>query len=348
MHDLAFFTQLVQANYPITIDAIKLISGSQASQRAIYRIRQPDGSAYIVRAYAQAAAVPDWLAGCAAPDQRAWLRQSAALLMALARRQFPAPQVVQTRAQDLIGETQQWRTLVTTYIPGRTVNATPDSLFAMGAALAQLHQLSFAPADGDGHVGTSWLEPDTAILAALDQYALLIESAPLAWQKLIADLCATLHIIQSRTDLARTLMHGDCHVQNIIQTPDGQHVLLDWDGAGRGRAVLDLGRLLLYGQFDHDTLGSWLPRADPWRVHAILTGYCQHRALDYAERSILLEAIRFSIAIGGATHVAQAQRTNWSNPQPNALARRKQWYATSAEIADLAHQTLHTLDVGGA
>jgi Ser/Thr protein kinase RdoA (MazF antagonist) len=202
------------------------------------------------------------------------------------------------------------------------------------------------PSYRDAPVGSSWLEPDTAIPAALQHYTRLISKVPLEWQETIASFSTTLQTIFTRTDLARSLVHSDCHIQNIVQSPDGQYVLVDWDHAGYGRAVLDLGRLLLYGQFDQATLGSWLPRADRWRVHAILTGYCRHRALEATERTILVDAIRFSIAIGGVSHFNHAHSTNWHNPQPNALVRRKQWYTTSTEIADLAHQTLQMLDTG--
>jgi Ser/Thr protein kinase RdoA (MazF antagonist) len=348
MHDLALFARLVRANYAVTPHEIQRISGSQAEQRAVYRIIQRDGSAWLVRAYRQDAAMPDWLMGCAVADTDTWLRTRAATLLALAQHDFPAPRVMLTNQHDLIGEAEQWCTLITSYIPGQTVEASPEALTAMGAALAQLHRLPLHRHATAVPIGLSWLEPDTTVTGALSQYAQAAPEAPEIWQQTIAAFCATLRSIGAHSGLARTIIHADCHVQNVVRTPGGAYHLIDWDGAGYGRAVLDLGRLLLYGQFDSTTLGMTLDQAEQWRVDAILAGYCQHRALPAEERAVLVDAIRFSIAFGAASHVARAARAGWRNEQPDALVRRKQWYAVSAEIARFAHTKLQAIDAAAS
>lgn len=42
-----------------------------------------------------------------------------------------------------------------------------------------------------------------------------------------------------------TLLHRDCHVENVLFAPDGRAVLLDWQFMGRGRGAFDLGYFLI-------------------------------------------------------------------------------------------------------
>jgi Ser/Thr protein kinase RdoA (MazF antagonist) len=340
MDEAAFFGQLVQASYPLGEAAVKLISGGRARDRAIYRVIHPDGSSWLVRAYHQDAEMPDWLIGCAAEDTSAFLRSRAATLLALAPHHFPAPRVILTHGQDTIGMADGWCTLVTSHIPGQTVEASPETLKAMGALLGRLHSLPAPPQT----IGSSWLEPDSTIAAALEQYAQVATAAPAPWRELIAALCATLETLAAGPPLPQAITHADCHVQNVICTPDGSYALIDWDGSGRGRPVIDLERLLLYGQFDSATLGNGLERAEQWRVDAILTGYYQFRRLAAEERAVLLEATRFSIAFGSATHAARAAREGWPEAQLGRLVRRRQWYQVCAEISGFAHARLQVLE----
>ena len=61
------------------------------------------------------------------------------------------------------------------------------------------------------------------------------------------------------------------------------------------------------------------------------------------ERAMLLDAIRFGVAFGAATHFVHAQRDKWNEPQPERLTRRQRWDAASAVIADFAEQRLEQL-----
>lgn len=42
-----------------------------------------------------------------------------------------------------------------------------------------------------------------------------------------------------------TLLHRDCHVENVLFAPGGRAVLLDWQFMGRGRGAFDLGYFLI-------------------------------------------------------------------------------------------------------
>jgi thiamine kinase-like enzyme len=109
--------------------------------------------------------------------------------------------------------------------------------------------------------------------------------------------------------------------------------LIDWEPAGLGYAILDLGRLLLHA---HQTLAQ--PNAIPEAlsadfIHAVIEGYCQVRIPPPSERAILLEAIRFSVAFSAASHLTQAVATGWSDQSLARLRRRQQWFTRSGSSA---------------
>jgi hypothetical protein len=58
---------------------------------------------------------------------------------------------------------------------------------------------------------------------------------------------------------------------------------------------------------------------------------------------VLLDAIRFGVAFGAATHFANAQRANWKERRLERLRRRQHWYAVSEVIAELAQKRFDQL-----
>lgn len=106
------------------------------------------------------------------------------------------------------------------------------------------------------------------------------------------------------TDLPLTLIHGDCWPANAVCTTEGSAILIDWDSAGIGPAILDLGYLLVACHLGKLQLPIICP--DAVSIHAVLEGYCRHRTLIGAERAYLPDAVRFGIAYLGTRHLARA------------------------------------------
>jgi hypothetical protein len=122
--DHALFVALVQEQYDT--DALQLLffADSTNAERTVYRVDHSDGSAWIVRAYRHDIPVPDWLGGCGTRDTHEWLLTRAATLVRLAHLEYPAPRVIPTSTGALVGETQGWCTLATTFIEGTVVRPT--------------------------------------------------------------------------------------------------------------------------------------------------------------------------------------------------------------------------------
>jgi thiamine kinase-like enzyme len=86
------------------------------------------------------------------------------------------------------------------------------------------------------------------------------------------------------------LTHGDCWYKNAIKTADQGVVLIDWDCAGVGLPILDLGYLLLTSHYD--LTQPFRVTADQEKIRAILRGYRAARPIVYEERTLLETAVQ--------------------------------------------------------
>ena len=141
-------------------------------------------------------------------------------------------------------------------------------------------------------------------------------------------------------DLPISIVHGDAWAGNTIQMADGSCVLIDWELAGQGFAVTDLGRLLLFCHEEVDPpSNNWLrPVAE--RVDAVIDGYCQQRVPSRAEQEMLLDAMRYGVALEAAVMFTWAQQRGWDTEMQAALDVRQHWYTICAEIARWAQVRL--------
>jgi len=86
-----------------------------------------------------------------------------------------------------------------------------------------------------------------------------------------------------------SLVHGDGRADNLLLTPDGSVVVVDWPWATRGAAWFDrLALLVNVGLYDRDAplealLATWLPDVPADDVDAVLAGLCAY-FVDVARR----------------------------------------------------------------
>ena len=341
MQDQRFFTHLVQTNYDVAIQAMHPFAATLiADTRAVFQVQLTDGTSWVLRAYKQDAPVPDWLIGCAADTIPAWLASRAATLHYLEHQYYAAPRVVATHTGADICTTDGWCSFMTTFIDGHVSDPTPVTLYGMGAALGRLHTVSHTDRVGMAMAtGKSWWYPTIAIPAALQQYANATDDLPTEWKPTVDAFCATLRVIQAHADaLPHAVIHGDGWAGNAVQTKTHDMIFIDWEPSGQGIAILDLGRLLLHCHQDLATPLTTPIEASDWRVQAVVDGYCAARMPNPTERAVLLDAIRFGVAFGAATHFTRMQQAQWNEPRPERLTRRQQWYAVSEAIADIAQK----------
>jgi Ser/Thr protein kinase RdoA (MazF antagonist) len=278
--------------------------------RGIFRVERVRGPTWVLRAYRQGgdADATDWSAS---------LTTRAATLRFLEREGYPAPRVVATRHGGLIGAYAGWHALVTTFIDGAATDERPATLRAIAEATGCLHTLSPArAATAMPPVPLSWMHPDVVVPEALAHLARVAPLVPSELREHVEGFRAVLARFRT-LDLPYAVIHGDCWTGNAIVAPGGA-ILVDWDGAGLGPAVLDLAFLLTTSQPD-TALASSRPIAG--LVAAVLDGYTRHRPVTDQEEEALADAIRFGAAFHGTRHLVHLLAAEYNN----SIAITWQW-----------------------
>lgn len=282
------FTGLLEAHYPLRVRALHPLV--RTAEKCVYRVERVEDAPLVLRAYQRGAAQNNASA-------------QAALLTFLAGQQFPAARVITSTAGALIVRAAGWGLLVTTFVEGRPVVYDPASLRALGVRLGQLHALDpVAAAGAIPPIQRASMTPPNEIRwvsGQLDHVAARVSGRQRACHDWFV---SALHRLDRCEGLPVVIIHNDCHPGNAVTTPTGEVVLIDWEGAGLGPAILDLGFLLS----SCEIAPSWTPPLppDPARVRAVLDGYCQYRRPVVAELDRLADAIRFRALIYGAANFA--------------------------------------------
>jgi Ser/Thr protein kinase RdoA (MazF antagonist) len=132
------------------------------------------------------------------------------------------------------------------------------------------------------------------------------------------------------------VIHGDCHLGNVVVDAAGACRLVVWEFAGRGIAVLDFAGLLS-DCIDYPERPGVV---DAPGVAAVVAGYGRHRAMPPAEREALPAAIRFGIAYRTAVRCHLARREGWDEGIQRGFRREQARWAASEAVAHQAWQCL--------
>lgn len=292
--------------------------------RAICRVDRAVDPHWVLRAFQ----------GGDADELRANLAAHAAVLLFLERQGYPTARLVRALDGSLVIAQGGWWAVVTTYVEGEPADFTPPTLRRLGAALARLHTLNVGDAaTADPPVPPSvGLSPrdvpeGLALLAALDG------RIPRELRSQRDAFIAALYAAQPHAELPTAVLHTDPHAGNAILLADGSLALVDWDNAGLGTAILDLGYLLI-------TCDKGLPRLpdthpDPARIAALVEGYASVRMPSQAELAALADAVRYGPVTRGAAHFAGAVA---SGAPPGAWHSWWARYRAAHETAGLARE----------
>jgi Ser/Thr protein kinase RdoA (MazF antagonist) len=312
--------------------------GSVSGARVGFLITPPRGTWMLVRAFRSDEPLPAYLQGCGTASVTEWLYDRAAMLEWLAFRGYPAPRTVPTRTGEQVGVAGIWLTWATTYVAGPPLVPGRGGLDLLGEALARLHALG-AP---DAARSSSY--PDAVIGATLRRLAAVEPVLPAEWRQMHEEFRGALLELR-RAALPVTMVHGGAWPENVIRTGPAQVTLIDWENAGPGLAVADLGHCLLECHLDPglptDQPAAWQIRPERARIAALLTGYSRLRRLDSSEREFLLPGIRFATAVAGALHFEQALVDGVRGAGMDArLGRLRNRLEVSRAVAELAMRHL--------
>ena len=327
---------------------VRRLTGSVCGARVSYWFgepRTPDGPGLVVRAFRTDVPLAGQFRGGRPEAVTDWLRSRAATLDWLAEHAYPAPRVIRTRSGDLVGLAGIWATLATTYVTGTPLGPSAGQLRLLGEALGRLHALGAA---GGGTamaaMGRAAWDPETAIPAALDRLEAVESLTPADWRPLLDQFRAVLLSVGQRAPaLPSAVVHGDPWPGNAIHTAQDQVTLIDWENAGLGLPLLDLGFCLLECHLDvglpTNQPPAWHIQPDENRVAAIAAGYSRWRRLQPAEKDLLLEGILFPAAYVGAIHFEQALLAGVRGRSMDVrLERLRNRLAVGGAVAELARR----------
>jgi len=244
------------------------------------------------------------------------------VLLALEAQGYPAPRVVRARDGSAAVEVGGRRLVVTTFVEGRLADSeanTPESLFGIGRAIGRLHALRLPALPEADFMSTERVAGAEARLRSMEG------RVPPQVRSRFDEIRRLLAETPTFTQTAGCLIHNDCHPGNAILRPDGEIVLIDWDGAGLGHPALDLGFLLITA----DTYTPDVPAVgtSDERVHAIVDGYSEARLPDRSELQALGAAICYRVTLinaGGVAHLIER-----GEPE-----RIEEWWWNGCEMAE--------------
>jgi len=295
----------------------------------VFRIETRQDRQWLLRVRRADRRLPAWLGGGHSLD---WFGRQAAVLRWCGRHDFPAPALRRTLEKQAVARWERWAGLLVSFLPGGSLAAGTEGLPHLGRLLGSLHALE----SPDGLPGSWWYPLDAAAeraRALLDD----IEEVPDEWLALQADCLQALAAWPRLQDLPLCTLHGDCYPGNALVLPEGGLALIDWEYAGRGPAVLDLGTLL---EDCYRDSGS-IPMPDQGALRAALAAYQETRRLMPGEAGALGAAIRFGVAYRTAVRFTFAEESGWSEAVLRGLRREQVRMAAAAGIGTLVQALVH-------
>lgn len=207
---------------------------------------------------------------------------------------FPAPRLLRARRQEVYLPWQDRFVYLYRYLEGKHPTPALDFMRRAGKILARLHCL---PADGFA------IESGYTPQAILGEVERCLNQALEGEQRALAEkLLERAQTFPDLGGLPRGVIHTDPYLVNWIEDRNENLFLIDWDDAGVGVPLLDVGycaiHLSTYPR--HEALRWGVPAAGnitcrkDW-AYAFLAGYQSARPLSRAERELLPAAMELSV-----------------------------------------------------
>ncbi len=196
-----------------------------------------------------------------------------------------------------VGEHKGW---IKHFVEGTCYTMLPDDLLqSVGEVVAHIHGVP--PCDG---LSKSVAE---ALPDAIDTITEFAEPWFVEWLNESTERTRNV----AAFDGPRGLTHGDLFADNIVFTPDGKFVVLDWDTSCVDLFVVDIAISITGIANSHGTI-------DVQRASELVAGYSKIRPLTDRESAIMREAIEYAAF---ALAVWRFRRHNVHFPDPKTADR---------------------------
>lgn len=216
----------------------------------------------------------------------------------LAAQHFPAPRPIPARDGQLFHPFGDQFVYLYEYLAGHSPRpAAPGFFTRLGALLARLHRL---PLNAD--LPVSGYRPPALLTEARAQLQSIADPAQ---QPRTTELLSLIDRFPSFAALPLGIIHTDPYFSNLLETPAGQLILIDWDDAGVSFPLLDVGYVLAHlTSFTARDRGLWHIPGPPTGVSfrpewaaEFLSAYTTVRPFTPDERALLPDAVRLSFLV---------------------------------------------------
>jgi Ser/Thr protein kinase RdoA (MazF antagonist) len=263
----------------------------EEGDRAIYRVDRLAGEPWVLRLFERTRPL-------------ARIEGDATVLRYLAAHGVPAERLVEPIDGSGATSFDGHGVLVTKLVRGSRPDRRPETLRRLGDALGRLHTLPPPPPTSAHLARRAGAEPAEDLAAARRWLADVADRARPTQQAELERIAAAIEATDACAGLPQRLTHNDRHLGNSIQTPTGDVVLVDWEGAGQGTLVAAIGWLLF-------SCAVAAPEERPGevvleRVDPVLEGYCRHRSPTADEIARLADAVRIRPLVVAARTLARS------------------------------------------
>lgn len=309
MNEDIFLTTLVRQFYSGSLITWQPLPSDYGNR--IYQLNLADGQWWVLRVFS-------------ADNQSVF--SLAHILSLLEGQCYPAEQIVRSMYNDVIMSYEDKLLLITRFVKGIPVDYSDAALHALGKTLGKLHALHV---EDTSMLPKAEMLPATELAYAWSELSKVADNVPIALQQYYDVLAEAIHTLNRCENAPLVLIHNDCHPGNAIHTSSNEVVLIEWQGAGLGPSVIDVGFLLASCEIPFEGVASL--DFEQERMLAIIDGYRQYHNLNSMELGLLPDAIRFRALVYGAVSFANAIRRHEAKPY------KSEWwwmrYAHADEIA---------------
>jgi len=339
--------RVLERNYPTGDFQLCLLADSS---KYVYHVQRVHGPDWVVRAYPD---VPKSQETTAAAEL-------GHLLRVLESRNFPSERVIATTnglpivqhntAQFLVtsflgDSVQRWHPATGQFIDNADPHTNTPSLalpyifYGLGALLGELHALPQENTPGDA-LPPAGMQPSSELTWAASTLEQIAHPIPDHLHDLYRTLKLRVQNLSRFETCPQSLIHSDCHFGNAVVTPTGAIRLIDWEGAGIGAAVTDLGSLLSL------CLLPTQDEPDDTCIRAVVRGYLQYRTLSAVEQAVLMDAIQLRTLVLLAACFDQRSQVQYDETELLYGQTYDQWrrcYQSAQQIANHARRAFSDL-----
>lgn len=217
------------------------------------------------------------------------LESDIAVLKFLEEQNYPASRIKPTKDGKSLFEFNNQSGLVTSYIEGKHPELNAGTIENIGILMAQLHSL---PISSEIPKST-WNVIEGRKL--INQNIRNLSSQKIEhWDEIIPQLTQAFDELPDLTELPPVLIHTDIGPNNAIESSDGKLSLIDWDDAGVGQSVVDIGNVLSQILISFKDNESLEPQFDQELAEAFFKGYQSIRQLNDEEKQNITAGMEFA------------------------------------------------------